>query len=1553
MRRATGSAFFLLGLLLAAVPAWAQSPPASLQTYFGQDKPTSAPYTAVPPGGNAATARAAFDGGIRLETVGLESFETPAAQNDANKRSSLTVAFQGSGTSQTTRTTVDGTFTGLEDVNGVPLKQYTIRNDGKNGTFATHGSQYLGSDKGYIEVNFAVPVSAFGFYGTDFGEGSTKGLKLKMYEVDGSVYTVEYQSVDGRNGGVLFYGFTDQERQYERVDIQSVDANGTDSNEYFGFDSFIIADVNQVAGAEFADTDGNGPGSAAASAVEGETIRLLLRLDATQFPNGGEVDVALTGGTGTAADLDGYQTVRAVVNAGEVPAGEPGAGSDYDLTAVPVEVTLDGVPDDGETFVFTLQNGSGGFAGRDGETLVLTVGDPLPAFSQSFGPAPAVEDQPTTYTFTVGNAGNGRGASGLAFSTRLPDDLGVAAPSNAVSTCGGSVSTTGGRIALSGGAVSADATCGVSVDVVPSRAGGLTLAPVFLDTDRGASQAEGTVLAVTRSVSLTASSASAAEGGVVRLTATLSSAAQGGESVDVALVASGTTGGAADLSAGGATPYATQTLAFTQGQTTASVDVAVNDDGLTEDEESFRFALQNATGAAPVGPSALDLTVAASGPRAAFVATSGADPAQTAGATAVSVDAVEGDEVKLTVRLSDEAAGGESVDVVLVTGAPTTGTAADLGDYTTQTVAFTTGQTERTVTVPVTVDGVAENAETVRLALQNAQGGLTLGGAEAFDLTIAESFAGASFATATASAAEGDDVTVTLRLAAPAQGGETVDVVLVSGAPTTGSAADLGGYATQTVTFAAGKTDATLVVPVAADRRAEEAETFRFTLDGAVDPAGQQTLDLTVAASNATAAFARASAAAAEGDDVTVTVALSSPALGGEAVDVVLASGDPADLDGFTSRRVTFAAGDASASFAVSVTEDGVADRDETFTFALDNPAALDLDAAPPSTFDLAVDQTGAFLSFDILQGVAGEGAGSYAIALSLSQALTSPATVMVTLASGDPAGLGGFTGRTVAMEAGATALVVEVPVTDDEAREDDETFAFELSDARGNEPDGISLDRSLFGLVVVDNDGSGSTGGGGAGGGTGGGAVVVTAPPRDADGDGAEDGGPQYLAVPLAGLTAGDVAAAAAGDGPAPTVYVLDVATGALVAADPGLALDAGQPVYVDVAPGADLTFSGSAPDGPLVFTPAAPGGAAAAGADVGRVHVAVGNPGGAPIRLSDLEVTGGTLADVVLVLDPATGAFEPVSLGSLGDGEDLVVGYGSVIVQVIPDGDAGDVRVTLDLDDADDALDAGASGLVAGRCAPSDADEALVCLTLGTAGEAPGGRDRAVVRLRPAAAGLRGQALPLDGFDGLDVGAPFGPRLALPGGADGRAALAVLSTPFTADSVITVPLAVTVAGPGTYTLALDQVVGAFAGQALEVALTDRKTGRVLDLNDPYAFDVAANEDPTSRFSLLIGCRRAVSVGGRPGEDHVGVPFPNPSAGRAALDVSVAEPQRVRATVYDALGRAVTVAFDGEVRPGAPVRVTLGATALAPGVYVVRVDGATLRETRRLTVTR
>jgi hypothetical protein len=79
----------------------------------------------------------------------------------------------------------------------------------------------------------------------------------------------------------------------------------------------------------------------------------------------------------------------------------------------------------------------------------------------------------------------------------------------------------------------------------------------------------------------------------------------------------------------------------------------------------------------------------------------------------------------------------------------------------------------------------------------------------------------------------------------------------------------------------------------------------------------------------------------------------------------------------------------------------------------------------------------------------------------------------------------------------------------------------------------------------------------------------------------------------------------------------------------------------------------------------------------------------------------------------------------------------------------------------------------------------------------------------------------------------------------------------------------------------------------------------------------------------------------------------PNPTCGAAALTLTVDRAQPVTAAVFDVQGRRVATVFDGEAGAGVPLDLAFDTDRFAPGVYVVRVSGATFAESRRLVVVR
>ena len=79
----------------------------------------------------------------------------------------------------------------------------------------------------------------------------------------------------------------------------------------------------------------------------------------------------------------------------------------------------------------------------------------------------------------------------------------------------------------------------------------------------------------------------------------------------------------------------------------------------------------------------------------------------------------------------------------------------------------------------------------------------------------------------------------------------------------------------------------------------------------------------------------------------------------------------------------------------------------------------------------------------------------------------------------------------------------------------------------------------------------------------------------------------------------------------------------------------------------------------------------------------------------------------------------------------------------------------------------------------------------------------------------------------------------------------------------------------------------------------------------------------------------------------------PNPARGRAQIAFAVAETANARVEVYNVLGQRVMTAFDGTATAGREQLVDLDVSALAPGVYHVRVLSGADQSTRQITVVR
>ena len=80
---------------------------------------------------------------------------------------------------------------------------------------------------------------------------------------------------------------------------------------------------------------------------------------------------------------------------------------------------------------------------------------------------------------------------------------------------------------------------------------------------------------------------------------------------------------------------------------------------------------------------------------------------------------------------------------------------------------------------------------------------------------------------------------------------------------------------------------------------------------------------------------------------------------------------------------------------------------------------------------------------------------------------------------------------------------------------------------------------------------------------------------------------------------------------------------------------------------------------------------------------------------------------------------------------------------------------------------------------------------------------------------------------------------------------------------------------------------------------------------------------------------------------------YPNPFNSRANLNLVVAEPQAVSAELLDITGRRVLSLFDGPIAGHFPLRLSVEASNLPSGLYLVRVTGEDFTTTRRISLVR
>jgi hypothetical protein len=384
------------------------------------------------------------------------------------------------------------------------------------------------------------------------------------------------------------------------------------------------------------------------------------------------------------------------------------------------------------------------------------------------------------------------------------------------------------------------------------------------------------------------------------------------------------------------------TLNFAAGETTKTFDVSVSNDGAAEATETVILTLTSGA----TGDTSLLSIVDDDNPKASVELSSPVYNVNEADGTAA-----------ITVTLS------HSVDADVTVGYATAdGTALAGSDYTDThgTLSFSgnvnnggpgTGETSKTIQIPITQDPDAEDPETLTLTLSNALPGASsiLGAPATGTVTIADDDAVGliDFKSLHYDVNEPDGhATVTVERLGGAAGAVSVDYETSDGSASAGSdyTATSG-----TLNWAAGDSgDKTFTVPVDWDGRAEGTESISLAL---ANPGGGSDLGPSTAAvlrigddgASGPLALSSSTSRVGEADGlVTVTVTRSGGGLGGP-VTVGYDTSDGTATAGSdyaaASGTLTFGPGEAGKSFTVPVTSDFALEGDETFQVTLSNAA--------------------------------------------------------------------------------------------------------------------------------------------------------------------------------------------------------------------------------------------------------------------------------------------------------------------------------------------------------------------------------------------------------------------------------------------------------------------------------------------------------------------------------------------------------------------------------------------------------------------------------------
>jgi hypothetical protein len=351
-----------------------------------------------------------------------------------------------------------------------------------------------------------------------------------------------------------------------------------------------------------------------------------------------------------------------------------------------------------------------------------------------------------------------------------------------------------------------------------------------------------------------------------------------------------------------------------------------------------------------------------------------------------------------------------------------------------------------------------------------------------FDVTANGSGPVASAAPApgagTATEGPGSQVSFVVTLSQASASPVTVNYATANGTAVAGSDfTALSG----TVTFAAGETSKTIIVPIIDDTVGEGTETFAMTLTGVAGgfvTAGSGATATGTIVDNDALTVSVQNASVVEGNsgtaDLVFTVTLSAAATGAVSVAYAAGGGTATAGSDYTATEgvLNFAAGETSKTVVVPVIGDAEVEADETLVLTLSSPSGATLGTST-AVGTIANDDAPVASLPTITVGNASvsegnAGTNTLAFPVTLSGAIGSAVTFTYATSGGTATAGTDYVAAqgTVTIPAGATTATIVVTVNGDNVDEADETVVLALTGAAG-----ATLGAGQATGTIVDDD--------------------------------------------------------------------------------------------------------------------------------------------------------------------------------------------------------------------------------------------------------------------------------------------------------------------------------------------------------------------------------------------------------------------------------------------------------------------------------------------------